>query len=48
MVTGYQEECAVLDTEWDSTIVMSGYKTEDLCTVLVVTDGGNCADFCSA
>lgn len=43
---------------WDDGIVMDGYKTEDLCIVLVDTgtreaDGefsstGNCADFCSS
>lgn len=48
MVKGYDQECDVPAYEWDSSINMDGYSTDQLCTVMVTTAGGNCADFCSA
>ena len=40
-------ECALdVDLDWDESIVMDGYTADDVCTVVVDTSGGSCADWC--
>lgn len=53
MVTGEDLICDIPDNAWDSSIIMDGYTSDQLCTVLATTadengDEGNCADWCAA
>jgi len=46
LLSGYDKECP--NPNWSSNIVMNGYTDDHLCSVLVSTNGGNCADYCSS
>lgn len=46
LTSTYVVECP--NPDWSHHIVMNGYTDDELCSVLVDTNGGNCADWCSA
>jgi len=41
-------ECDYSMQAWDDTINFDGYNSEELCSVVVDTNGTSCADFCNS